>query len=73
MEIQMRKSAFAFLFLQIILMIIEQIESVQIATTCATSKYYDPTLYDCLSCPSNMVPRKDGNLNKTYFLIKIPK
>lgn len=62
MESTLKKTSIVFLFFQIILMITDKINSVQIATNCPSNQFYDPNLYDCLSCPTNMVPRKDGTI-----------
>ena len=61
MEINLKNSTLVFFIFHLILIIIDKINSVQISTNCPNNQYYDPNLFDCLICPTNMVPRKDGN------------
>lgn len=61
MDCNIKKSTLVFFIFQILLMIIDEIKSIQISTNCPRNQYYDANLFECLSCPTNMVPREDGN------------
>jgi len=73
MDCNWKQTTILLLIVKILLLLIDNTFSIQISYNCPNELYFDSTIYDCLRCPLNMVPRKDGiKIIKIYeFHIKL--